>query len=197
MMARLAIIVEGLTEKNFVDGVLSPHLSAYSVAVSASNLKGKVSLPRLQDDIRKMVHNMDFVSTMVDYYGFGQRGGMSAEDIERELKSSVSREQQRKIIPYVQRHEFEALMFAGKDAIADHLRLSQAQRQMLERINEPPEDIDDDCPPSKRLLGIYDKYQKPLDGVEIARRIGLSAMMDECPRFAAWVKNLESLGKKK
>lgn len=193
VMARLAIVVEGLTEKNFINKIIRPHLRKHVIETTAVNLQGGVSLPQLKKHIVRLVHNFCFVSTMVDYYGFRGRGNMSAEDIECKIKTSAGTVRD-KVTPYVQRHEFEALMFADKNTIADHLHLNPSQRRQLEEISSSPEEINHSQPPSKRLKQICSRYQKPLDGLAIAQQIGLPVMMRECPRFAEWVQKLQRLG---
>lgn len=44
--------------------------------------------------------------------------------------------------------------------------------------------------PSKRLLNIIPKYNKPLYGNIIALQVGLSAMMEKCPRFREWINKI-------
>lgn len=192
---RLAIVVEGATEKNFVTRILKPHLQDRRVSALCNDMKGNVSMDRLIPRIRLLAYRYDCVTTMVDWFGFKKCAGKSAQDIEREMKT-LAGVPENKFIPYVQRHEFEALLFADKSAIAARLRLNDSQKARLDGINTPPESINHDQPPSKRLGRICAKYKKPLDGLEIARRIGLLAMMRECPRFAEWVRTLESLGGK-
>jgi len=53
--------------------------------------------------------------------------------------------------------------------------------------------IDDDDPPSKRILHAVQGYQKAEDGPFIAERIGLNVMRSKCPHFDEWLKRLEAL----
>ncbi len=194
MTVRLAILAEGFTEKAFVNKILSPHLLNYSVHATAPNLKGGVSLSALSRDIRRLVYDYDFVTTMVDYYGFGKRGQKTADEIESEILNSCG-EFPGKIIPYLQRHEFEALLFSHLEKMADYFNWNSSQKGRLERIRKPPEEIDDNLPPAKLIAQIHPRYKKVLDGVEIARQIGISTIMEKCPKFAEWVQKLEGLGK--
>ena len=54
-----------------------------------------------------------------------------------------------------------------------------------------PEDINGGATtaPSKRLLDIFD-YNKAADSADILEIIGLDAILNKCPRFAAWYGNL-------
>ena len=59
-----------------------------------------------------------------------------------------------------------------------------------------PEDINDhpDTAPSKRVLRIYPKYRKVLDGTLAAKAVGVDRMRQECPHFRDWVAQLEAFG---
>jgi hypothetical protein len=58
-----------------------------------------------------------------------------------------------------------------------------------------PEDINDNpqTAPSKRIRKIYPSFQKPTDGVIIAKNIGINAIRKECSHFNKWLTRLESL----
>ena len=104
----------------------------------------------------------------------------------------------RRFIPYIQLHEFEALLFSdpasfleafpGRDDLVG--RLIAIRRQF-----NSPEEIDDGpaTAPSKRILAITPDYQKPVAGILIAERIGLSAIRNECAHFARWFDAISGL----
>jgi hypothetical protein len=104
----------------------------------------------------------------------------------------------RRFIPYIQLHEFEALLFSdtaafleafpdGQQAVA-HLAAIRAQFPNPEAINDKPATA-----PSKRILGVFPDYQKPVAGLLIAQRIGLAAIRAVCPHFDAWITRLFAL----
>jgi hypothetical protein len=104
-------------------------------------------------------------------------------------------------MPYVQRHEFEALLFSRPDAFDLEEGWTNEQRQELESIRSQfatPEDINDDprTAPSKRLAQTFSspRYRKTLHGPLIAEQVGLDAMREACPGFAEWLSRLEALG---
>lgn len=191
-MPRPAVIAEGKTERNFVEKILNKHLLKHGVLVSAPNLCGIASIPEIKKSLARLIHNFDFVSTLVDHYGFRKRKGRSADELETVLRELAGTHRHR-FIPYIQRHEFEALLFADKTVMANHLQLDLAQRKELQKIKAPPEQINHDFPPSHRLKEIHPKDRKALDGLHIARETGLPAIMNKCPGFAAWVRSLEAL----
>ena len=104
----------------------------------------------------------------------------------------------KQFIPYIQQHEFEALLFSDPaafvaalpgDGVIDGLTDIRAQFTNPEEIDNGPETA-----PSKRVGAIWRGYQKASDGLLIAQRIGLTTMRRECPRFGRWVSRLEALG---
>ena len=155
------------------------------------------------------------ISTMVDYYGMppdwpGRSNPFTAamspshraEEIENALLQDVCNEMGAdfnpdRFIPYVMMHEFEAMLFSDCHALATaigHPDLSASLQEIRNDFNTP-EEIDDspDTAPSKRIGALIPAYQKPTMGVQAAQTIGLEAIRNQCPHFAAWLARLESL----
>lgn len=105
----------------------------------------------------------------------------------------------RRLLPNLQLHEFETLLFSDPSAFLEafpdnqaaigRLRAIRARFRNPEEINQTP-----DGSPSRRILDILPDYQKVVDGVLIAQRIGLAAMRRECPHFNGWLDRLFALG---
>jgi hypothetical protein len=103
-----------------------------------------------------------------------------------------------RFIPHIQLHEFEALLFADPNAF---LEAFPGATQAVRRLNairvkfSNPEDINDNpsAAPSKRILDVFPDYEKPVDGLLIAQRIGLDAIRAVCPHFNAWIARLLAL----
>ena len=206
-MIRLAISVEGETELDFVKTVLANHLRTKGVEASPILPDGKggnISIDRLAPEMAKMVWGFDYVTSLVDFYGFRDKGNAGVEDLERSINRAVGERIQRpwdesRVFAYVQQYEFEALLFsdvtafhlledAADDAIAELSRV-RSQFPTPEGINDGP-----DTAPSKRILAIMPTYNKRRDGPDLAATIGLDAIRSECRRFDAWVSRMESLG---
>ena len=105
-----------------------------------------------------------------------------------------------RVIPYVQRHEFEGLLFSNvacfrgvPDLFVDEVKLNRLHA--IRHQFESPEDINDNVntAPSKRLLALMPNYSKPLHGPLIGEDIGIDAIRAECPRFDNWVGQLSQL----
>lgn len=146
-MARVHIITEGPTEKNFVNDVLKPYLAAKGVYVDAHSVTtrrdrrsnrvfrgGLVSVDHLLKDVRLWIQEsasqLDcWVTTMVDLYNFpylqktdwikgleAQPNGLQkARFLEAWLAEEFS--SCPRFIPYVQLHEFEALLLVDTSVI--------------------------------------------------------------------------------
>lgn len=226
---RLIVAVEGQTEDNFVDRILKPHLWDYGIRVS-STILGKVKAAARgnsgqgargggcyadwEPDIIKILRenqSRDFrLTTMVDLYGlpddFPGRPDRIASD--RCQADRCDRLQQRwaeqfndwRFIPYLQLHEFEALVMAclpdleglydAPDQLAGLARL-QAEVAELQ-----PEEINDskETAPSKRLERLIPGYRKTKDGPDAVEKAGLNHLRSQCPRFNVWLSHLEGLG---
>ena len=212
-MIRLAISVEGSTEEQFVKSVLTDHLLQWCVmptpillgrARSSGTGGGNVSIERLGRDMAECYHNFGFVTSLVDFYGFRDRDGRTAEELEQEILQEVGRKihgdlDKRKVVPYIQMHEFEGLLFSDVGAFGNILELRDQAREQLAEVRtqfQTPEDINDnpDAAPSKRIAEILPHYEKVKDGLRVAERIGLTTIRAQCPRFNQWVTQLESLG---
>ena len=97
--------------------------------------------------------------------------------------------------PYIQMHEFEALLFSQPATICAVLR-SPASVGAIQAIRDEfqdPEQINDDSAPSKRLQNLFADYRKRTHGLIAAQRMGIEVMRKNCPHFAEWLSLLESL----
>ena len=203
-MIRLAISVEGETEEAFVKGILTNHLRKSQVEPTPILLGGNVTVPRLAAEMTRLYWNFDQVTSLVDFYGFRGKGNKSLEQLELAVSAEVDRKiagswNQSRIFPYIQRHEFEGLLFSDVNSF---VRAANATSTCVEGLREirgyfnTPEDIDDGyhTAPSKRILKLMPNYQKIVHGVDVATEIGLQVICSQCPRFNKWMTKLESLG---
>jgi hypothetical protein len=180
---------------------------------------GLVNYEHLARDLTlwmKQDQNHDsWFTTMFDFYGlpanfpgFGTlHPGLGPPDRVVSLEAELHRDigarlaglpVAQRFIPYIQLHEFEALLFADPEAFLESFPDSQQTVRRLGaiRVKFPnPEDINDNrlTAPSKRILDLFPDYQKPVAGLLIAQRIGLAAIRAVCPRFDAWIARLLAL----
>lgn len=198
-MNRLAISVEGATEREFVSRVLAPHLRRCGWAdVKPVDIGGNVSLDKIARALPPLLGSFAHVTTLYDFYGFKRRGGRDVDTLEAAIAQSVSTDRQRRLTPYVQLHEFEALLFAGPVQANEWMGGKPTQRAALQGALDEcgqPEAINDrlETSPSHRLLAQYPDYDKKLHGPDIAELIGLAAIRHACLRFDRWIAQLEQL----
>lgn len=210
-MATLTVLCEGPTEVNFVTQVLKPHLAKRSVFAKPTSLGGGLTWQRLKKELNlSLRHRRDheWATTMFDLYKLmrvpdcpnlkADIGVEKAKNVEAAMKEGLPNPN---FLPYVQVHEFEALVYADLDKLADAfpdgeatnaIRVLQAETRDLE-----PEDIDqgEQTAPSKRLIREIPEYKgrKTTAGPQIAEHIGLPALRAACPHFDNWVTRLENL----
>lgn len=106
-------------------------------------------------------------------------------------------------IPYVQVHEFEALVFVDLDHLPSQFPDGEADgapNLLCAAVgNLSPEEIDDGdaTAPSKRLVAAVPAYEKRKRraGPAIAARSGVDKLKRACPHFAEWMSRLETLAK--
>jgi len=220
---RLYVLVEGQTEQEFVDKVLGPHLHAHSVWVhslivetsrDAQGVKrrGGGRWKQWGRDLRRVAMQQNGpdvrLSTMFDLYGLpddypGLAEHSSVMDTVRRaelLEACMAAEvDDHRLVPYLQRHEFEALVLASLDPL--ERILAEEDRIGLKSLAtvvaaSSPENVNDGptTAPSKRLKQAIPSYRKTLHGPLAVEATGLETLRKACPRFGAWVSKLEALG---
>lgn len=161
--------------------------------------------------VRRQTPSGAWVTTMFDLYGlprdFPDRSAIhSARTPDEKVQLAhvaILRAMQgvpgaHRLLPHVQCYEFEALVLAALDTVelwlddpVDHRGLAGLRRELGET---PPEEVNDglETAPSKRLMKWIPSYDKILfaEFLELADMVVLKA---RCPRFGAWVCQLESL----
>ena len=227
LTVRVIALVEGQTEETFVRRLLAPVLGAHGVAISATTCgprRSQGGVPRWRKTERELLGLVKEdtgrrVTTMFDYYRLpgdwpgrreavaGRSPGEKAKILERAMQRRIADSLgtdpgRSRFIPYIQMHEFEALLFSEAGTLAEVLtrdadpqRTIRALRQVAGNFATPEEiDEGETTAPSKRILSLARHYQKVTDGNLAAARIGLETMRRECPHFAEWLSGLEALG---
>jgi hypothetical protein len=161
---------------------------------------------RLVRFISHQYHQADRITTLVDFYGFQDINGRSRAQLEADIRTNIAAKttayDPRFVLPYVQMHEFEGLLFTDPQAfewVEDGW--NEDARQALEKVASAfatPEDINSsrETAPSKRILEIFPEgaYSKVEHGPLIAECIGLDAIRAKCPAFSEWVGKLQAWG---
>ncbi len=202
-MIRIGILVEGRTERLFIQDVLNRYLLSRGIHSTAVNLGGDIKVDRIVSRIVKVRRSFDYVTSLVDYYGFKNKKNANHEQLTKEIinglkNTSLNKDEIRRIFPYIQMHEFEGLLFSEVAAVKQIPELSKVNISNLEKIKNQfltPEDINDNkkTAPSKRILKLISKYNKRKHGIMWATIIGLDTIRMECHRFNSWLTQIETL----
>ncbi len=220
-MIRVHIICEGQTEEMFINEVLAQafhHLGIYLMPAligKPGHKGGNFRFERLLTDLEKRLlgDRQAYCTTFFDFYGLPEEfpGKVEAaskstmdekadcllEAMMDKLRKKLGDDAMRRFIPYVQMYEFEGLLFSCPKRLAMGINQPTLEDKFLHIRNEfdTPEAINNSTvtAPSKRILKLYDGYEKPLHGSLAAIEIGLPTIRAECTRFDSWLKHMESL----
>ena len=207
---RLAISVEGQTEEAFFKKTIVPYLLSYDIYTDIiiittskdrcgrKNKGGCINVDRVKNEIQKLLNSYDYVTTFYDFYGFSSRPTSDIEELEVILYNLLNSE---KFIPYIQKYEFETLLFSKPEYFTDYFCSDKIEKEMRKVINEYQdiEFINDSIQtaPSKRIEKLFELedevYDKVFHGEGIATDIGLSKIKQESKRFNLWLEKLVSL----
>lgn len=219
-MKKLFIIVEGQTELEFVKQVLIPYFQTfdmyevipYCVRTSKTGKGGIINYIHIKNDIQKVLNDksknvilttfIDFfrIPTNFPYYDMAIQEISSINKVDKLEEFFGQDINDKRFIPYIQLHEFEALLFSSNRGFEkyEEEKIYFKTKEIIESFKNP-EDINSSpqTSPSKRLLAINPKYNKVIDGNIIALEIGIQTILKKCPRFNFWLNNLISKVKEK
>lgn len=223
-MIRLHLVVEGMTEVRFVNRLLAAYLGESNVfadarAVETSRKGGKIfwgggkDYELYKNDLDRWMkednHPEVYFSTMIDLYALPHDFPHYEEaqkitnpfrkirDLETAFREDISHP---RFIPYLQLHEFEALLLPEPNRFIEVFPTHQNEINRIIKIcslGESPELINDDPEgaPSKRIIKELPDYQgqKASAGPQIALAIGLPFIRGKCAHFNEWLTKLENL----
>ena len=219
-MNRVRVLVEGQTEQAFIRDILQPHFDPRQIFLHAVKFRrqgGITPYERANEVIlRSLKEDADLIcTTMVDFYGMpedwpGRKQASRCrictekaaiieagilKDIAGQLGNSFNPNH---LMPYVQMHEFEALLFSSPTKLAQRLGNGKLSTLFVGIRNQfsTPEEINDhyETCPSRRIEKVFIGFKKTIDGISAARQIGLETMRRECPHFNDWITKLEDIG---
>ena len=213
-MIELTVLCEGPSEVGFVDRVLKHHLASrdvYAKPIPLNRLNfGVVSWEKLRKGHSGSVGNAkrhQFTTSMIDLYALPNdyRDGVPLGNTKKEWVRNIEASMAARLpspqwIPYIQLHEFEALLFVDLGCLSARVpgsNLETPLRRLREDVNGlRPEEIDEGrtTAPSKRILRHVPAYAKAQIGPESLADIGLARLRGGCPHFNEWVTKLEGLG---
>ena len=216
-MKRIIIICEGPTEAEFCKDVLSPYFISKNIFIQTPLIKksggGIVPWPTLKKQIENHLQQdtQAIVTTFVDYYGIPDKFNfpkwpesrkindkyMRMALLETAMKSEIVPSLQHRFMPYIQLHEFEALLFSDLSILKREIPASDFTNiidlDILIHLNLNPELINDTPgnAPSYRLKRLIKGYNKIVHGAILAEKIGLDRIRQKCERFNHWLSQIE------
>jgi hypothetical protein len=217
---RLYILCEGQTEDRFIKEILSPYLQRSNIfatpiicetkRAAGKKYRGGVSkYSKIKNELEILCKGdpTAFVTTMFDYYGLPKdtpgkdaTGDIykKAYEIESAIKNNLG--ELRNLVVNIILHEFEGLLFSDVSAFMGVAKADNKIVMELGRIKNgfpSPEHINDSeiTAPSKRIAEILPEYSKTLNGIEVAKKIGVDKMAEECAHFRSWLKNIKALAR--
>jgi len=219
---RLNITAEGQTEERFVKETLTSYLGNFNIATDVRSVLtskdrrkeyrgGLINYQKAKKDIQSWLkhdNNPDvFFTTMFDFYALpndfpGFSESLKTNDIYAKvefLESEFSKDiNDFRFIPYIQLHEFEALLFSKPSVFIDEYFEHEKAIQKLENVLhqfENPELINDNpsTAPSKRIIKLIPEFDKVNIGATLAGKIGIQELKTSCKHFNGWITKLELL----
>lgn len=223
------VLCEGQTEQGFVEEVLRPYLqkqgvkSVKGILITTNKKKnargGMLSYNHAVTDIgllRQTKKDDEYArhifTTMFDLYALpndfpgyavAQTIGdpyVRVNSLEADFAKDIN---DGRFIPYIQLHEFEALLFCGIAHIAKYYpgcdkRCKQLENDLLDAGGNP-ELINNglSTAPSKRIIKAIEgdkkthyNYNKPVTGKNVAKQIGIETLRAKCRHFNDWIEKL-------
>lgn len=212
-MKRLFIVVEGQTEEEFVNVLLGPYLNTFGIydvrATKITTSKGYkggfVNYQHLKNDVMRLLKqsgNDVIVTTFVDLYKLPASVPNYATISKKPTKKNIVNEFEKAIekdigdirfVPYIQMHEFEALLFSSAKGFSTYYENEKSVIKGVTKIMgefSNPEDINSNQPPSYRIKELAPNYDKIVYGNIMALEIGMATIIKKCPRFKIWIQEL-------
>ncbi len=204
MAVRLNLVVEGQTEEAFVNQILKPHLVQCQVWPSARCITTGRKRKGGSAAIRFSTMFDDLYGLPSDFPGYESARDLSdpferVEQLQDAMRNDL---EDGRFIPYLQLHEFEALLLADPQKFRARFSESGAGIQKLVELvssYEYPELIDDGyhTAPSRRIADLIPEYAgaKVSAGPIVAANIGLHVIRSKCRHFGKWLGTLEGLAR--
>lgn len=225
----LNILCEGQTEEKFVKEVLKPYLKGYGIVVKSRLLVtsrkkeasgGLFSYQQAKRDLELWMKEVShrnsethYFTTMFDLYALPNDfpGAIQSkcitdayvrvENLENALRADINSPN---FIPYIQLHEFEALLFCDIEKLSIDYPKCQKEieklKETLHSYNDNPELIDNspETAPSKRIIKAIEgkrfyNYDKPKSGATVTAAIGITNLIMRCVHFCKWITQIKRI----
>lgn len=225
-MIRLNIVAEGQTEESFVNNILKPHLAFFNVFASVRCIEtsrsrhynkiyrgGFIKYSKLKNDLELWMKQDDNpevrFTTMVDLYALPtdfpdhqltrtlKDPYLLVTELEKRMVNDINAN---RFIPYLQLHEYEALILVEPQKLStfflEHKKGIDSLDNLVSKFSSPEEiNQGQATAPSKQIISRIPEYEdlKASVGATIAEKIGLDAIRKKCLHFNEWLAKLEML----
>jgi hypothetical protein len=227
-MKNLQIIVEGSSEENFVNDVMVKHFAPLHIFISARKIRtgwdklnnkpakgGLLKYNKFRNDVLRWIESdrgraNTFYTSFIDLYAFPKDTEspytiqiqqivdpyQKIAALENAIRQNINHPT---FIPYVQLHEFEALLLVDPDRLLGMYPDGQTGVNRLKKDigNTSPELINESAQtaPSKRIIQYLPDYegQKAQVGPLVAEDIGITELRNKCSHFNEWISKLEKV----
>jgi len=202
-MKRLVFLVEGNSEVVFVNKFIIPYLygSGFQNPVNAQTIitnrkqhkkGGVVNYDYLKNDLKRIIAQGNvIVTTLIDFFKLPPSfpnyttDAQHISDIEQGVADDFADFPD--LIPYIQKYEFEALMFSKIDGFEIVMDDDKQLREIQDIINKfpNPEDINNSpqTAPSKRLERVFaighERYEKVVHSELIFETLDIQSILDK------------------
>lgn len=215
-MKRLVFIVEGETEEAFVNTIIRRYFQDCGLynPIQCFKIKhtqgGMRKYSYVRNDVLNTIYENDvIVTTMFDFYALPHSfpGYDEAKSIVNHQERVIFLEEKMKediesknsylnnYIPYIQLHEFEALVFSspnGFEALFEENEMDyKGIREVIDNFPNP-EAINDspETAPSKRMQKLIKGYNKVTYGISLIEYTGIEIILCKCLHFKDWIEKL-------
>lgn len=159
-----------------------------------------------EQEVHYFTSMFDLYALPDDFPGFAEASAL--KDYSQAAKLEEAFEQDvncYKFIPYIQLHEFEALVLCNIDGLKDiypnaSKKLIELKNEITTQYGDNMELVDNsaETAPSKRIIkALKDEYHydKPKSGTEITDKIGIDTLRTKCRHFNVWLSKIENICK--
>ena len=197
MTARIAILVEGATEKAFKPtllGFLETRLQGRMPKLRIVKWDGRIPMgDELKEWVNSALSTSAAVIALTDVYtGSNPKVFIDAADAKRKMKQWVGLDEHR-FYPHAAQHDFEAWLLPYWS------RIQTLARSNRRSPSPHPENVNHDRPPARVLRETFENgsskrsYSKVRDGMAILKGGDLTVAADACPELKAFLNTILTL----
>lgn len=221
MSPRIFVVTEGQTETAFVKKVLAVYFTdktfiPIEVETKVDKKHGKQykggisNFEKVRNTLSKTIKiaskdSSAYVTTMFDFYGLPNNTPSfdklktvhnpyeKVDLIEKAIEKEFSFH---RFFPYIQLHEFEALLYSDLNKLQEECFESDISDLRAEVMNfKNPELINGgtETAPSKRIIKHILSYDKKVNGINVIQEIGIDNLCKKCEHFSKWIDKIRNI----